>query len=173
MALTANFSSSEGLSNLDQVTFLDTSTGSDGGLTSRRIYIRLANGNWLTTAGESTTSAYETWDIGDTSIVLSLLSSSTTASVTVNWMTGSTVTYTKTILSEWDLYDYVFLFGLLSVQTSAPTRDTNTGYWQNSFKMVTNLFQSESAVTYMDDLYSSQAALDRNQLFITNENLYF
>lgn len=173
MALTANFSSSEGLSNLDQVTFLDTSTGSDGGLTSRRIYIRLANGNWLTTAGESTTEVYEVWSISDLSITLSLLSSSTTAYVTVKWMTGSIVTYTKTLLQEWDLYDYVFLFGLLSVQTSAPARDSDTGYWSNTFKMITNLFQSENAVIKMDDLYSSQAALDRNQFFITNENLYF
>lgn len=170
---TPNFSTSESLSSNDIVTFTDTSVGSDLGLTSRKIFIRLANGNWLTTAGQSTTSASETWAIGDTSVALSLLTSSTTANVTVQWLTGSTVTYTKTILCEWDLYDYVFLFGLLSAQTSYPAVNANQGYWPNSWYMCTNLFQSENAVTNMDDLYSSQAALDRNQIMINNENLYF
>lgn len=173
MPLVPNFSSSESLSSNSVVTFTDTSTGSDGGLTSRKIFIRLANGNWLTTSGQSTTSASETWAIGDTSIALDILSSSTTANVTVQWLTGSTVTYTKTILMEWDLYDYVFLFELLSAQTSFPAVNANQGYWPNSWFMCTNLFQSEQAVELMDDLYSSQAALDRNQLLINNENLYF
>lgn len=173
MALTPNFSSSESLSSNDLVTFTDTSTGTDLGLTSRKIFVRLANGNWLTTAGESTTSASETWAIADTTIVLSLLTQSTTANVTVQWLTGTTVTYTKTILMEWDLYDCLFLYGLLSAQTSSPAKTDTQGYWPNSFQMITNLFQSEQAVELMDDLYSSQGALDRNQYFINNENLFF
>lgn len=170
---TPNFSTSESLASNDLVTFTDTSVGSDVSLTSRKIFVRLANGNWLTTAGQSTTSASETWPIADASIQLSLLTSSTTANVTVQWLTGSTVTYTKTILCEWDLYDYVFLYGLLGAQTSSPAKTDTVGYWPNSFAMVTNLFQSEVAVEDMDDLYSSQAALDRNQYFINNENLFF
>jgi len=173
MALTVNFTSSESLSSNNLVTFTDTSTGTDLTITTRRIYIRLANGNWLTTAGESTTSAYESWDYSLATIQLDLLSKSTTANVTVEWYAGASLVYTKTILMEWDLYDYVFLFGLLSAQTSFPAVNDNQGYWPNSFKMVTGIFQSESAVTNMDDLYSSQAALDRNQYLIDNQNLFF
>lgn len=173
MALTPNFSSSESLSSNSYVTFTDTSTGTDLTITTRRLYIRLANGNYLTTAGESTASAYESWDYADTSITLDLLSASTSANVTVEWYAGATLTYTKTILMEWDLYDYLFLFGLLSAQTSFPAINDNQGYWPNTFAMITNLFQSEQAVILMDDLYSSQAALDRNLYFINNENLFF
>lgn len=173
MALTVNFTSSESLSSNNLVTFTDTSTGTDLTITTRRIYIRLANGNWLTTAGESTTSAYESWSYSLATIQLDLLSRSTTANVTVEWYAGASLVYTKTILMEWDLYDYVFLFGLLSAQTSFPAVNDNQGYWPNSFAMITNLFQSESAVTNMDDLYSSQAALDRNQYFIDNQSMFF
>lgn len=173
MALVPNFSSSESLSVPENITFTDSSSGVDGTITVRHIIIRLANGNYLTTAGESTTSAYETWDYADSSITLALLSQSTSANVTVEWYAGSTLTYTKTILTEWNLYDYLFLYNLLSAQTSSPAVNTNSGYWPNSWIMCTNLFQSEIAVEDMDDLYSSQAALNRNQNFINNENLYF
>lgn len=171
---TPNFSTSESLSSNNLVTFSDTSTGDDILLTSRRISILLANGKWLDTGGvESTTIVYHTWAIGDASIEINLLTKSTVGNVTVDWLTGSTATYTKTILCEWDLYDYVFLFGLLSTQTSYPARTDNTGYWQNSFKMITNLFQSEQAVELMDDLYSSQASLDRNFYMISKQSNFF
>lgn len=173
MPLSPNFTSSEGLSNLNLVTFLDTSTGSDGGLTERRIYCRLANGNWLTTSGESTTIAYEVWNIADLSITLSLLSQSTTANVTVNWMTGSTVTYTKTILTIWNLYDYIFSFGLIQSQTATPSIINDNSYYSNFFAFITNIWNSETAVTYGNDLYSSQGALNVNQNMINNANFYF
>lgn len=174
MALVPNFSSSESLSQNNYVTFTDTSTGSDGTLTNRKIFVVLANGNWLTTGGvQSTTEASMDWSYSDASITIDLLTNSTSANVTVKWYAGSTKVYDKTILMEWDLYDYVFLFGLLSAQTSYPAVNANQGYWPNSFAMVTNLFQSEQAVELMDDLYSSQGALDRNQYFINNQNLFF
>jgi len=173
MAISPNFTASESLSTLSNVTFLDTSTGSDLTLTTRRIFCRLANGNWLTTAGESTTSAYEEWDYSDLSITLGLLTSSTTASVTVQWYAGATLTYTKTILCEWNLYDYLFAFELIQSQTATPSIVSDINYYSNFFIFITNLWNSECAVTYGDDLYSSQAALDKNQFLITNSNTYF
>lgn len=173
MALTPNFTATESLSTLANVTFLDTSTGSDGGLTSRKIFCRLANGNYLTTAGESTTSASETWAIGSTSVTLALLTQSTVANVTVQWLTGSTVTYTKTILTIWDLYDYLFAFELIQSQTATPTIINDVNYYSNFFKLITNIWNAECAVSYGNDLYSSQSSLNVNQNLINNANLYF
>lgn len=174
MPLTANFSSSESLSTLEDVTFLDTSTGADLGLTSRRIYCRLANGNYLTTGGvESATEAYTTWAIADLSTTISLLTQSTVASVRVDWMTNTTVTYTKTILTIWDLFDYVFAFGLIQSQTATPTIISDSNYYNNFFQFITNLWSAESAVTYGNDLYSSASALSKNQYLITNANLFY
>lgn len=170
---TPNFTTSESLSILSQVTFTDTSTALAGGLTSRRISIRLANGNWLTTAGESTTIAYEIWPIANASIVLDILTESTTANCTVEWLTGSTATYSKTILQEWDLYDYVFMYQMFSNQTSTPGIIQDTNYSSNVFAFITNIWNSENAVIKGDDQYSSQGALNVNQNYITNVSLYF
>lgn len=173
MALSADFSTSESLSSNNLITFTDISTGSDGGLTERRIYCRLANGNYLTTSGESTTSAYEVWPIADTSIVLDLLTESTTANVTVQWMTGSTVTYTKTRLQTWDLYDYLFAFELIQDQTANPKIINDANYYTNFFQFITNIWCAETANTYGNDLYSSQQQLNVNQNLIINSDKYF
>jgi len=173
MAITPNFSSSESLSTLANVTFTDTSTGADLTLTTRRIYVRLANGNYLTTDGESTTAAYESWDYADAAITLALLTESTTANVTVDWYAGAVLTYTKTILTIWDLYDYVFAFELIQSQTATPSIINDQNYYSNFFKFITNIWSAEAAVTYGDDLYSSQSALNVNQNMINNESNYF
>lgn len=171
---TPNFTATESLSTLANVTFTDTSVGSDAGLTSRRIYCRLANGNYLTTGGvESTTEAYTTWAIADAATTISLLTQSTVANVRVDWMTGSLVSYTKTTLTIWDLYDYVFAFGLIQSQTATPTIITDVSYYSKFFEFITNLWSAESAVTYGSDLYSSASALNKNQFLITNANDYF
>lgn len=171
MALTANFSSSENLSANQYVTFTDTSTGSDGTIVTRRVYVLLADGTYLVPAG--TTTDYFLWDYSVSFITVDLLSKSTSASVRVEWWDNSAKVYEKTILTEWDLYDYIFLFGLLQTQTSQPSIMNDANYYGNVMQMIVNLFQSESAVELMDDLYSSQSSLDRNQQLINHQNDYF
>lgn len=174
MAFVPSFTSSESLSSPENVTFVDTSTDPPVGLTSRRIYIRLVNGNWLTTAGESTTEVYETWPIADTSITLDLLTQSTSADVTVKWMTGSTVT--DEVVDEpmeWDLYDYLFGLELIQGQTATPAIIQDQNYYSNFFQFITNIWCSESAIIYGEDIYSSQGFLNRNQNMIANSDFYF
>lgn len=173
MALVPNFTTAESISSPDEITFEDTSTGSDGGLTSRRIYIQLDNNNWLTTAGESTTEAYETWAIGDTTTTLSLLNSSTSATVTIKWMTGSTVTYSKVKYQIWDLYDYLFGLELIQAQEATPGIIQDANYYSNFFQFITNIWMAENAISYGDDVYSSQQQLNKNQYMITNQNSFF
>lgn len=172
---TPDFSSTQSLASPNLITFNDTSIGSDGTITVRKIEIRLANGNWLTTAGESTTQAFQTWNYSDTSIQLNLLSRSTTASVTVGWYVGAATVplYTKTEVMEWDLQDFLFLFELLQTQTSDPNILQDADYYSNFIKMIVNLFNSENATDPMDDLYSSQGALDKNYYMIQNESIFF
>lgn len=173
MAATPNFTAAQSLSTNSNVLFTDTSVDLVGGLTSRRISVRLANGNWLTSAGESTTIVYETWDITNSTITIILLTNSTVANITVEWLTNTTVTYAKTKLIEFDLYDYLFLFGKLQEQTATPTIISDSNYYANIFRMITNVFQSESAVVLMDDQYSGQAALDKNYYMMQQQNVFF
>lgn len=173
MAFVPSFTSSESLSSPENVTFNDTSTDPPVGLTSRRIYVRLANGNWLTTAGESATEAYETWPIANADITLNLLTQSTSADVTVKWMTGSTVTDEVTEAMEWDLYEYLFGLELIQGQTATPKIIQDQNYYSNFFQFITNIWCSESAITYGSDIYSSQGFLDVNLNMQNNSDLYF
>ena len=174
MPLSPAFSTAESLSTLSNVTFTDISTGSDVGLTARTIEVKLANGNWLSEDGESTTQVLIAWAIGSTSTTLSLLTNSTTASVTVRWMTGAVATYTvSNQLETWDLYDYDFGLELIQSQTATPGIIQDTNYYSNFFQFITNIWNAEKANTYGDDLYSSQNALNRNQNMMANSDYYF
>lgn len=173
MALVPSFSCSESLANNDLITLTDTSTGVDGTITTRRIYIQLANGNWLTEAGESTTSVYTTWSYSDSTITLDVLTQSTACEITVEWLAGSTVTYEVTNTFCFDLYDYLFMLQTLQGQTSNPGINQDNNYTTNVFTFMVNLSNAENSITYGGDIYSSQNALSQNQIMIDNESFYF
>lgn len=175
MALNPNFSTSQSLGTPSNIRFLDTSTGTDNTLTARKIFVRLFNGNYLTAGNvQNTTRTAIDWDINDTSITVDLIAYSTTATVTVEWLAGSTIVYTKTLYAEcWDLYEYLFGLELLQSQTATPSIVQDTNYYSNYFMFITNIWNAETAATYGSDIYSSQAALLRN-LYLQNnsDNLF-
>lgn len=175
MALTnANFSTSESLGTPSNITFTDTSQGVDNTLTVRKIYVRLANGSYVLSGGaETTTRTAIDWNINDVSTTLTLISQSTTASVQVDWLAGSTIVYTKTALQTWDLYDYLFGLELIQSQTATPSIIQDSSYYSSFFQFITNIWNAETANTYGNDLYSSQASLNRNQYLINNSDLFF
>lgn len=173
MALVAAFTATQSLANNSDITFTDTSTGTDATIVNRRIYVQLSNGNWLTESGESTTSAYTDWDYSDSSITLTLLENSTAADITVQWWDASAVVY---IVSEeycFNLYDYLFALQVLQGNTSNPAQVQDTTFYSNMMQFIVNLFNEENAITYGGDIYSSQGAMNRNLLMINNEDLYF
>ncbi len=175
MPLTPNFTSSESLSSPNLITFTDTSSGSDVTITGRRIYVVLANGNWLTTGGvESTTEAYITWAIGDVSTTIDLIRQSTVANVNVKWVDSGGVTVEqKTTLTEWNLYDYLFAFELWQSQTATPTIIQDKNYYSNFFIFLTNLWNAENCVSVGNDIYSANAALAKNEYMIDNQSKFF
>lgn len=175
MALTTvNFTTSESLGTLSDVTFTDASQGSDNTLTIRKIYVRLANGNYLLQGGNqvSTRTAID-WSINDISTTIDLIRVSTTASVQVDWMNGSTIVYTKTLLQTWDLYDYIFALQLIAGQTAQPDIIQDQNYYSNFFMFITNIFNAETANTYGSDIYSSQQALSKNAFLMSNQSKFF
>lgn len=176
MALTAaSFSSSESMANPGTITFVDTSTGTDLTLTNRKIFIRLANGNWLNSDGtESTTVVGIDWSYSELSITFTdLISQSTTPFVEVIWYAGSTATYTDSDEFCWNFYDYEFALQLLQGQTSNPGIVQDTNYLNNFYAFIVNIFCEENAILWGGDIYSAQGAANRNNFFIVNENDFF
>lgn len=170
---TYSFTATESIGIPQQITLIDTSVSPDPGLTSRRVAFRLANGNWLTTTGESTTIAYETWAIGDVSITLFLLTNSTAIDVTVDWLTGAAITGTETQAIAFVEFDYLFAYDLLGDQTSDPGITQDTSYYSNFIKYIVNLFNGENAVRTGSDIFSSQGALNKNAFMEQNQQDFF
>lgn len=174
MALDAAFTATESLADPNLITFEDTSTGTDLTITVRRIYVQLANGNWVDEDGnESTTETYIEWDYADDTIQLSLITKSTAADIEVKWMAGSTEVYSESEEYGFNLYDYLAGLQLLQGNTSAPEQVQDTNYYSNMQQFIVNLWNEEAAIEIGNDIYSSQGAMNRNQLMIQNDDFYF
>ncbi len=171
MAISPNFSASQSIAYNNLITLVDTSTGSDLTLTNRRVYIVTADGSYLVQSGN--TNNYTDWAYGLSSIQLDVLTAATSPEITVQWYAGDTFVTEKTISFCFDLQDYVFMLGKLSNQTGSPGILQDTSYYNSMIQFIVNLDNGENAITYGDDIYSSQGALNRNQVFITNEDFYF
>lgn len=169
--LTPNFSSTQSTSDPRYITFVDSSTGSDGTIDNRQVTVTLADGTTLVPPGVTT--SYFDWSYLNSSVLVNLLAKSASATVEVVWLSGNSPVYTKTIDMTWYFADILFLFNLLSFQTSNPKIINDTNYYSNAFIMITNLQLSGIAITDMDDVYSSQGQLDKNQYYIQNQNLFF
>lgn len=171
MPLTVSFTATQSLANPDLITLEDTSTGSDGTITSRRVYIRLANGTYLVEDG--TTTDYEVWAIADDTIELDVLSRSQSPQIIVQWLAGSTVVYTSTedYLFVWA--DKLFLYQLTQAQTGKPKLIDNANYYLSKIKMIVNVDDAENAITDASDIYGAQGSLDKNYYLMQNQQLFF
>lgn len=173
MALTTpSFTTAQDLSNPNLITFTDSSTGVDATITTRYIFVQLADGTYLVPAG--TTTNYIVWDYANANKVVDLLSKSQAVTVTVNWYANvnNAPVYTIVQNTEWGLFDYLYLFEMLQTQTSNPSIINSSDFYDNTLKMIVNLFQAENSITKMSDVYSSQAAFDRNLYLMRFQNQF-
>jgi hypothetical protein len=174
MPLVQNFSVSQNSANPSILIFTDSSTGSDAAVTSRTAYIQLPNGDYLGLSGEVSSVTGLTWPYGQTSISFSVLPRSMATTILVNWVdVNNNILYSKTIKYCFDLADYIFLFGLTMQQVTNNAITQDTAWYTNKMKMITNLADAENAIIYGNDTTLSQNSLDRNWLFIQNQNDFF
>jgi hypothetical protein len=81
MAISPNFTASQNSGTPNIITLTDTSTGSDGTIAKRRVYLLQSDGTYLVPAG--TTTDYIDWIIIDSNISLNDLTQATALSITV------------------------------------------------------------------------------------------
>lgn len=172
MPLSVNFSVSQSLANPSQLTFTDTSTGSDGTITERRIYILDAYGNYLVESG--TTTQYEVWEYPFSTVkTLDILSKATTPSITVKWMNGASVVYEKTVAGSYLLQLYKFGFTLTRSLLSNPSVIQSTDYYLNKIKLIVDIDSAEQAISYNSDIVNAQQSADMGTYLEENQSKYF
>jgi len=172
MSLTPNFTASQSSGTPSIITLTDTSTGSDGTIAKRRVYLLQANGTFLVPAG--TTTDYIDWNLAQASIDLNVLSQDSALSITVQWLTsGNVVVTAKTTSFAFTAYNETFYYGLTESQVANSNLSASTNWYQTKLILRVEIDSADQAITFASDIYSAQAALNRATFISTNQALFF
>ncbi len=170
MALVQNFTASQNYGSITNLTLEDTSTGTDGTITSRRVYLSKYNGSYLKPTGNSTD--YIVWSISDTTIDIDVLDKDYALLIRVDWMSGSTVTYSKTILCLFTAYSELVLRQLTQAEAANRNLLNNKNFWSTKFKLRTLVDDATQAVSILNDqtiatfcLNAAKEITDNKQVF--------
>lgn len=171
MAFAESFSVSQSALSPSVVTLTDTSTGSDGAITSRVVYVSDSDGNYLTGNG---TVDYDVWDWADASIDLDILTENTAASIRVDWL-NSVDTILYTVTDQYCLAQYTknFLYYLVQMQANTVTVVQDSTYFSNLAQLWANLRGAINAIEVASDLSASQNCLNRCTKMENNQAKYF
>jgi hypothetical protein len=173
MPLTPNFSVSQLAGSPESFTVTDTSSGSDGAITVRWLYLLQADGTYLVPEGN--TEDYIVWAYAEPSITLDLLSQDTALSITVEWRDGSSDLYDKTSAVGLDAFGQNFFYSLSDGQVPIvnPPVALSQDYYQNKLQFLCYLKSAEQAITYASDIQKAQFAYDLDQFMQNNQTELF
>lgn len=172
MPLNPAFTASQDPSNAAYVVLTDISTGSDGAISSRKVYIQNSAGDYLVPSG--TTTNYVVWPYADDSISLNILEEDTAVSIKVDWLnSGSTILYTLTQQFCLDMYSKLFFYTLVQAQGVTPSIPQDTNYFSNMALFWATVEGAEQAIVLAQDLSGSQNCLNRCTYMRQNQSKYF
>jgi len=175
MALTPNFSAAQVPGGPGDIVFTDTSTGSDGSVTQRRIYIQTAAGDFL--VEEGTTTEYEVWGNFPTTTTITLtdiLDKDYGCRVTVQWLnSGNTVLYDKTLYYGFTCYNEDFDYQLTQAVAGNPVLMSDNNYWGNKNLLRTYIDSGNTAIERSSDTASAQQCYDLATNLRTNSQYFF
>jgi hypothetical protein len=172
MPLSPNFTASQNSGTPNLIFLTDTSTGSDGTITKRRIYLLQSNGTYLKPTGTSTD--YIEWALVDTTISLNVLIQDTALSITVQWLTSvNVVVANKTTSFAFTAYNETFYYGLTESQVANANLTASTNWYQTKMILRVELDSAYQAISFASDIFSAQAALNRATFISTNQSYFF
>jgi hypothetical protein len=172
MPLSPNFTASQNSGTPNLIFLTDTSTGSDGTITKRRIYLLQSNGTYLVPTG--TVTNYIEWALIDTTTSLNVLIQDTALSITVEWLTASNVVVAnKTTSFAFTAYNETFYYGLTESQVANANLTASTNWYQTKMILRVELDSAYQAISFASDIFSAQAALNRATFISTNQSYFF
>lgn len=173
MPFAPNFTSSQDAGDLSVGTLTDTSTGYTG-ITGRLVYFRKYDGNYLVPSGTSTD--YIVWPYvsgtGDT-LEFDMLDKDYCLSIIVVYMSGSTESTSKTILTLFTGYGDLFLRQLTQALSANRVTITQKNFWYNKNKLRVLLDDAEQAVNLLNDQTIAQFCLDEEKKLTDNVSSFF
>jgi hypothetical protein len=178
MAISPAFSTSQVLGDSSEIVITDESTGSDVAVVSRRIYLTDNKGLYYDEDNltGTTTAVYEEWaDFpGTTTKTLDVLAQDRTFNVRVDWVnSGGTVLYTLTKIQSFRLYAKTYYLNSIKAQSSNNNLKNNANFYINLIKLLVSIKEAEDSVDLLQDISSSQSALNRAKKIVDNPSYLF
>ena len=163
MALTPSFTAVSVSGYPSQIRLTDTSSGSDGAIANRRVYIATCTGSFLVPTG--TTTEYSVWNLidrGGTTINLDVLSKDYAVLITVQWVDiNGVVLYDTSANFGFTLYNETCDYGLTTVMSSNPLLINDNNFFKNKSQLREAIDSGNQALVIAADLYNAQQAYDR------------
>lgn len=154
------------------ITVIDSSTGSDGAITQRRLYIQTANAIYLVPTGTSTD--YIFWAFVNQFITVNVLSQDECVVIKSQWLDVSNAVLYE-FIDEYPLAEYnkQFLVYLVSAQGLTPGIVQDSNYSGNISLFWVNIISGINQVTFGGDVAGGQNAFNRATQMRLNQSLYF
>lgn len=154
----ASFSANQTAGQPSQINFTDTSTGSDGAITQRRIYIAQSNGIFLVQQG--TVTQYENWAWPGLTTTLTLLSKDISALITVQWLDVSgNILYAYAANYGLTLFNETFDYQLTQNVSGNPLLLEDNGFFEEKSKLRVAIDSGNQCVV-LGDLTGAQNCYD-------------
>jgi hypothetical protein len=172
MALSPAFTISQSALSPSNITATDTSTGSDGAITSRRIYFQTSQGTYLVESGTSTD--YEVWSYSDSSETFNVLTTDQALSITVQWLdVSNNVLYSLTQVFCLSEFNQQFFYYLIQQQALTPNIIQDSNYFSNIANYWMNITGAIQAIEIGADVSASQNCLNRATYMMDNQANFF
>jgi hypothetical protein len=172
MALSAAFTATQLLGLPETIVVTDTSTGSDGAITSRRVYITDAYNNYIVPSG--TTTDYIAWDYADSSINIECLTKDYAVEILVQWLDGSNnVLYDSSALYGFTSFNEDFAYQLTGYLANNYKRTADNGFNDSASQLRLYIDSGDQAISRGGDLMGAQSCYDLATNLRTNSQYVF
>ena len=159
MPITPSFSYSQPLGDPSVIALEDTSTGSDGAVTARRVYLEKADGSYL--VPEDNDEDYILWPIADDTIEIDALDKDYALKVIVQWVNSAgSALYTDSEFIGFTQWNEEFDYSLTQLQSGNPVLINDGNYFNLKSNLRTEIDSGNQALVLASDLYGAQNCYD-------------
>lgn len=167
MAISPNFTVGQNLGEPSVVVLTDTSTGSDGNITQRRVYLKKPDGTFLVPSGTST--EYVVWDYSDSSIEIDALDKDYALIITVQWLdVSNTVLYDKSVPSGLTLYNVTNSYGRTQKVSGNTLLINDDDFWERKMILRECIDSGNEAIELASDMFAAQKCYDEGTNYRLN-----
>lgn len=172
MSLVASFAVSQAVGEPSVIILTDTSTGSDGTITGRRVYLRDSLGVYIVPTG--TTTDYVLWDYDDASIEIDMLDEDMALSITVEWFNVSLATvYSAVDIVGMTAYSEDFSYNLTTMLAANPLLVNDNAFRKNKSDLRVYIDSGNQAILASSDIVSAQLCYNLATTLRLKSEYYF